>query len=1055
MVLNKNSNSEKNMPKINNTRYLQFASVVASLLFLVSCGGGGGGGNSSQGNSPQSFHVGGKVQGLAAPGLILQLNGTSDLGINANGTFSFPTTLANGSSYTVTVKANPSGQVCTVSANESGTVTSTDVTAIAVSCETSNNSGGPQTFRVGGTVSGLVEPGLVLQLNGETDFAVAVNGTFLFPTPFATGSSYTVAIKANPPNRVCLVSSNQSGIVGVADVMNVTVTCSASSGGGNPSPGSDFRVTLESNTLSFTFEEGKFSASQRVFANTSGTPPRTVFIGAVVEGRGIAPTIPVSIIGTRAEALVSPAGELPAGTYVGRILFQVCSDSECTNHIGGSPLPINYTVTVVPVLKLTPEALSFSGFNGDALPSQALSLPLFNGKTGTWIASSSAPWLKLTKSSGTLPERVDAIFDVVQAPASGNYSAYIDVSATVAGAVTNRRIPVSLQLNRPSLILSAENLSFSAVNGAPILPETLSVRFDSALATNVAVAASSPWLTLSKSSGRTPDSFTVGVNPAIGSLTSGTYNSSIHLTLRAGGDAFDIDVPVSMTLIRPTLVIGGAGTLLGGDLGRTFAVQPLSIQTNTGSNSYRWTMIGGATWLSINRTNGSTSSVADSIQLTPDRLKASPGTNTALLTFSTKVNGDDVSTTVPVKFNLDTHKLLASETGVAFTKTPSWARLSRTVKVTSNLNLPVIWSAKSDHAWLSVTGSGTAGDDLVLTANPTGLAVDQLYTATVTITCADVTISTRERIKIGFWVGSNTPSGQSRIFDGLMYSTVVDPIRPYVYVRTWDPEIRAYNIYTGTESTPRITLPGSPPLREMTVSNDGESLFVVDSSGNILPINLSTREVGVPIILTSTGARDSVFYARPNGVPLLLAGGEVRHASGIGENLGFGLTYSNGAVTADGKKIFVTGGQRYDVDYTSVDGGKFYISLAGSAIPTGNVGGDIATSRDGRQVYEASSEAPEVFQYNGLTLTSASVIPGTDRAHSIEVDGDGRVFVMWNHPVYQPEIWIFNASNSLVRKLFPTIASPFFTGGSLKISADGLMATAISTSELDFIPIGP
>src|SRR5215472_265573 len=81
---------------------------------LVGCGGGSGG-------SSASFTVGGSVSGLTESGLVLRNNGSDDLSINANGSFTFRTALANGSGYSVTVRTQPNGQTCLVS-NVAGTV---------------------------------------------------------------------------------------------------------------------------------------------------------------------------------------------------------------------------------------------------------------------------------------------------------------------------------------------------------------------------------------------------------------------------------------------------------------------------------------------------------------------------------------------------------------------------------------------------------------------------------------------------------------------------------------------------------------------------------------------------------------------------------------------------------------------------------------------------------------------------------------------------------------------------------------------------------------------
>ncbi len=81
--------------------------------------------------------VGGTVSGLAGTGLVLQNNGGDDLAISANGTFTFPTALADESGYAVTVLIQPTSlsQTCTVSGGN-GTLAGANVTTVAVSCAT-------------------------------------------------------------------------------------------------------------------------------------------------------------------------------------------------------------------------------------------------------------------------------------------------------------------------------------------------------------------------------------------------------------------------------------------------------------------------------------------------------------------------------------------------------------------------------------------------------------------------------------------------------------------------------------------------------------------------------------------------------------------------------------------------------------------------------------------------------------------------------------------------------------------------------------------------------
>jgi N-acetylneuraminic acid mutarotase len=165
--------------------------------------------------SDNNYNIGVTVSGLNAVGLVLEDNGGDNLHVSANGNVNFATPVASGSSYAVTVLSQPTGQTCTVTSG-SGAVTSADVTGIPVSCT--------NTYKIGGTVSGLVSSGLVLQDNGADDLTVSASGSFTFATAMASSGAYVVTILTQPAGQTCSVS-NGSGTVGAADITNVSVTC--------------------------------------------------------------------------------------------------------------------------------------------------------------------------------------------------------------------------------------------------------------------------------------------------------------------------------------------------------------------------------------------------------------------------------------------------------------------------------------------------------------------------------------------------------------------------------------------------------------------------------------------------------------------------------------------------------------------------------------------------------------------------------------------------------------------------------------------------------------
>jgi hypothetical protein len=199
-----------------NTAFVEatIGPVALALMLLAACGGGGG--------SPPPVTVGGggRVSGLAGSGLVLAANGSDHLAVSGNGSFTFANKVRVSSTYKVSVLTQPTklSQTCVV-ANGSGQAGGSDVTNVTVACTTN-------TYTTGGAISGLTGSAIQLSYNGIDTLALNNDGTFVFPSPVASGSAYKVTITAQPPDLTqhCTVS-NGIGTVGGADVANLAVRC--------------------------------------------------------------------------------------------------------------------------------------------------------------------------------------------------------------------------------------------------------------------------------------------------------------------------------------------------------------------------------------------------------------------------------------------------------------------------------------------------------------------------------------------------------------------------------------------------------------------------------------------------------------------------------------------------------------------------------------------------------------------------------------------------------------------------------------------------------------
>src|SRR5271167_2898113 len=177
--------------------------------------------------NPVTATIGGTLSGLA-PGasVILQDNGGDALTLSASGPFTFkPPVTGPTDAYAVTLNTQPTApnQICTV-ANGSGTATA-NVTNVAVTCVLS--------YTIGGTVTGLVGTGLILQNSSDTEqlpiSAANGNQPFTFKNLVPTGTAYTISISAQPtgPVQTCVITPGTASGTATANVTSVAITCPA------------------------------------------------------------------------------------------------------------------------------------------------------------------------------------------------------------------------------------------------------------------------------------------------------------------------------------------------------------------------------------------------------------------------------------------------------------------------------------------------------------------------------------------------------------------------------------------------------------------------------------------------------------------------------------------------------------------------------------------------------------------------------------------------------------------------------------------------------------
>jgi len=761
-------------------------------------------------------------------------------------------------------------------------------------------------------------------------------------------------------------------------------------------------------------------------------------------------------------AALQTSPTLAAGHYTGSFSIKLCKDANCAGQFPGSPVALPYDVTVTPAGSSAFSAvpampLTATAQNG-AAPPPGVAVAITAG--GNWTADTGgATWLKLSAASGSGNATLTVSYDATGL-AAGTYTGNLTVSA---GAGQSAVLPATLTVLPSGLVLGSNNITFNAVNGAPIATQVVSLDTDNKLSATWTASSSAAWLGISPTAGATPATTVLTVDPTVGKLASGSYSANITI-VPAGLTTRTL--PVTLNLTPATLLPSSASITLGGTYGRDFSTtQPLNLSLNTGTASWPWSLGGVPSWAAANVSSGTVSQTGAAIVLTPRPANAATGVTSSLMTASASVNGDTVTAPVLLTINKDQHKLLPAEVAVAMVSTPGWSRLTRTITVSDNFGSFGGMSASSDQSWLV---AGVSGNKLVLTADPTPLLNGSLNTAAITITPTDPDASAPEVIRVALWKGADNPSANA--VAALPYTTVVaDPLRPYVYAHNGGAYIDVYNLYTGAREA---SITGfAAHLGDMAVGVNGDYLYVLDlDNSRVTKVSLASRAISAQLALTTAATKSTrIRLTHPNGVELLLlSDGQAYLNSPFRQLPALPLT-TGGALSAsaDGKRLVQQsegGGSvqhtTVSLDYSALNNGTLYAAkLAKSShVSTGTQGQDVFVSSDGTRVYSATGSLQQCTVMNSDDLGILAYLAiGLASPNNVEVGIDGRIYCGGAASVGNSDIYVYDSTGATLLKQFKLSATGRqLLARQMAVSGDGWLLAAITDDgTLTIVPVGP
>lgn len=673
---------------------------------------------------------------------------------------------------------------------------------------------------------------------------------------------------------------------------------------------------------------------------------------------------------------------LAPGTYTTRFTVGIANVND--DVLAARDVSVSYTVR--PALRVAETAVAWSWVEG-ATSTVATDLHL-QGAGLTWTASADQTWIQLAAASGASP----ATLRLTLLPAGVGRGAHRGTVTITPSSGAPVQVPVDLTVVAPRLVGSAGALAFSGTNGAAIAGQQLGLRLSSFAARAWTATTSAGWLVLDRASGVTPDTVAVSVDPAIGPLASGPHDATLTVTADVDGEVLTTTVSVHLALGKAILAVTPSTLALGGAAGRDLSSRSVQVSLDTGARTHPYTVEASAGWLVPTPASGSASGTPATVVVAPDATGLAAGPHAGGLTVTARVNGDVLVSSVPVTFGLDRHLLLASAQGVAFASMPGLSSTTRTLRVRDNFGASTAWTATGSAPWLTVTPSGTTPSDLVLTADPTGLATDTLHTARVTIHSDDPSIARDELVEVGLWVGATAPAAVVAAPAAPYAAVAADPVRPYAYAHAGGTEVQAVNVYTGAIVR---TYPGvGARLGELTISGDGATLFAHDLTNlAIVPLDLASGAVGTPWPLGAAGGR--LAYGRTNGTGLVHAGSACAFEAATGGRIVGTACTGIPAVSRDGTRLcwLATGYTPADAWCAPLDHTPAYATAGGGTLLRGasahaTLSGSnfqVSVNGDGSRAHVANGGPYRVF--DAATMAGLQALAWAP----VDVAWDGRV----------------------------------------------------------------
>ncbi len=692
--------------------------------------------------APTSLTFNGQVGGANPAAKTLSINSTG-----GSVAFTAAATTVNGGNWlSVSPTSGTTNATAQVSVNTAGLVAGTTYTG-SITVTATGATGSPAVIPVTLTLSAnalTTSPttlNFTYQLNGTAPASQPLSVSSTIPglafTASAGASWFTVTPGSGTTPQTLTVAIVTAGLT--AQTYNSTITLTSAGNSpvfvpvtlvvSNAPP-----LTANPTSVSFSYSVGGTTpASQTVAIASGGTVESFTAVAATTSGGNWLSVTPTT--GNTPSSITLSLANLSAltpATYTGSVTVTAT---------GVAPLviPVTLVVSAKPSIIVTPGTLTFNYTSGGlALPGQSLAVSTSNNVATAFTASatttSGGNWLSVSPTSGTSPAVILANI-ITGSYAPGTYSGTITVSATGFNSAT---VPVTLVVTQAKATIQITGTTlFTLPNtSAPITsPLNISASDGSAQSFTIAVGAMpTNWLTLNPTSGTTPATVTMTINPA--GLAPGLYIAPVTVTMPG--------LPIPSKTIEVQLTISGSNlTATPSSLSFTYTpgtplppAQTIALAPASGSGTVPLASVTtDVSWLKVN----SPTSAPATLQVTINPGLLSAGTYSGDVLVK-GLGSPTTSLEIPVTITITAAPAItAAPTSLAFTyQIGGTVPAPQSISVSAGAN-QLSFTATSPGIWLTLSPTrGTTPGTILVTANPVGLAPGE-YSGTINVTASGAT----------------------------------------------------------------------------------------------------------------------------------------------------------------------------------------------------------------------------------------------------------------------------------------------------------------------------